>query len=337
MTVSVVIPNCNRADLLGRALRSIEQQRLPLGVELDVVVVDNGSADASRNVAVAHGAAVIALSRNRGVSRALNLGISAARGRWVALVNNDVRLASDWVSRLLGAAVERRAWFATGKVYDAARPELLDGAGDAVCRGGLAWRLGHGKPDSAALSRPRPTFFPSATASLFRREFFERVGGFDEDFFAYLEDVELGLRAAESRLAGTYEPRAEAWHEGSATAGRWSDAMVSWITRHQLLIVAKHYSETMLLRFGQPFVAAQLLWALLAISRGRGRAWVSGICSGLAAWPRKWPARHRARDAWLEAALVESEAEIAEMQRSCGWDTSWKWYFRLAWPRLGVA
>ena len=334
MTVSVVIPHRNRAALLEQALASLDRQELSPGVDLDVVVVDNGSMDESHEVAASHGARTVQLGRNLGVSRALNRGIEESRGEWVVLLNNDVRLAPDWLAKLLRAAAEHRSWFATGRVYDASRPDLLDGAGDAVCRGGVAWRLCHGRPDTSASDRGRPTFFPSATASLFRREFFARAGMFDEDFFAYLEDVEVGLRAASLGLAGVYEPQALAWHKGSATAGRWSDAVVGWMTRHQILILAKHYSQTMLLRFGQPVLVAQLLWALLAISRGRTRAWLSGLRSGLAESSRHWRAEGRSGEAALVAALLASESEIAEVQGACGWDNWWKWYFRLARPRL---
>ncbi len=334
MTVSVVIPHRNRAALLEQALASLDRQELSPGVDLDVVVVDNGSMDESHAVAASHGARTVQLGRNLGVSRALNRGIEESRGEWVVLLNNDVRLAPDWLAKLLRAAAEHRSWFATGRVYDASRPDLLDGAGDAVCRGGVAWRLCHGRPDTSASGRGRPTFFPSATASLFRREFFARAGMFDEDFFAYLEDVEVGLRAASLGLAGVYEPQALAWHKGSATAGRWSDAVVVWMTRHQILILAKHYSQTMLLRFGQPVLVAQLLWALLAISRGRTRAWLSGLRSGLAESSRYWRAEGRSGEAALVAALLASESEIAEVQGACGWDNWWKWYFRLARPRL---
>lgn len=332
MTVSVVIPQMNRADLLARVLRSLDAQRLPAGVDLDVIVADNGSQDASVEVARENRARTILLGTNRGVSHALNRGIEQSRGEWVVLLNNDVDLAPDWLATLLDAAVRADAWFATGKVYGAARRELLDGAGDAACRGGVAWRLGHGKLDSPAFSVPRPTFFPSATASLFRREFFARAGLFDESFFAYLEDVELGMRAAGLGLKGIYVPGAIAWHLGSETAGVWSDRTVAWITRHQLLILAKHYSEGMLLRFGLAVVVAQLLWAALSVSRGRSAAWLRGFGLGLADCRAHWRAAPRPGDRDLAAALRASEGEIARFQEAAGWDSYWKWYFRLARP-----
>ena len=338
MTVSVVIPQLNRADLLARALRSLHAQRLPPGVDLEVIVADNGSVDASVEVAGEHGARTILLGTNRGVSHALNRGIDLSRGEWVVLLNNDVDLAPDWLAILLDAASRADAWFATGKVFGRAQSHLLDGAGDAACRGGVAWRLGNGKPDVLAFSEPRDTFFPSATASLFRRAFFERAGLFDESFFAYLEDVELGMRAAGLGLRGIYVPDAVAWHLGSETGGQWSDRTVAWITRHQLLILAKHYSEAMLLRFGLAVVVAQLLWAALALSRGRFKAWLRGFRLGWRDCRERWRAAPRTGDRQLAAALLASEGEIARFQKAGGWDSFWKWYFRLAGrDRGGIA
>jgi len=329
MTVSVVIPHLDRADLLERVLDCLSAQRLPPEAGLEVIVVDNGSSDGSAEVAARHGVRSILLGSNQGVSKALNRGIEEARGEWIAVLNNDVDLAPDWLAVLLEAAQRTDAWFATGKVYDAGRPDVLDGAGDAVCRGGTAWRLGHGKRDGPEYSRPRATYFPSATAALFRREFFDCAGCFDESFFAYLEDVDLGMRAATLGLEGVYVPDALAWHRGSATAGRWSDSSVSWITRHQLLLIAKHYSEALLLQFALPVLTAQLLWAGLALSRGRYRAWLSGILLGLEDCRSHWRPSSRRGEQSLAAALRAGEGEIAALQRAGGWDTYWRWYFRL--------
>ena len=330
--VSAVIPNRDRSDLLAKALRSLSAQRLPPHVGLEAIVVDNGSRDGSAEMAAGLGARTILLGSNLGVSRAFNRGIEAAGGEWVALINNDVELAPDWLERLLARAESTGAWFATGKIFDASRREVLDGAGDAVCLGGTAWRLGHGKRDGPPFASPRATFFSAATASLFRRGFFDRAGMFDESFFAYLEDVDLGMRAASLGLAGVYEPAAVAWHAGSATGGRWSDRSVAWITRHQLLLLAKHYSEDMLLRNARPIAAAQALWAALALARGRPLAWLRGLVQGLGDCRACRPSTGGAPDGRLTAALRAGEAEIARLQRATGWDTYWRWYFRLAGP-----
>ena len=339
MTVSFVIPHSNRRELLESALDSIARLRRPAGVRVEVIVVDNGSRDGSADAAQARGARVLSFPARLGVSRALNVGIQAAEGEWIALLNNDVEPAEDWLERLLDAAQQTGAWFATGKTLNLARPEEIDGAGDAVCRGGAAWRLGSGRPDSPLFGRRRRTFFPSATAALFRREFFDRVGLFEEAFFAYLEDVDLGLRAGLAELPGLYVPEAAAYHRGSATVGGWSPAMVEWMTSHQLLLLAKHYPARLLWRYARPIVAAQLLWAALAISRGRGIAWLRGLGAALRRAPsiRGGSAALRASALRLPQVLAEAEGEIFRFQRDTGWDGFWKWYFLLAPPAQEAA
>ena len=323
MTVSVIVPNWNRCDLLERLLESLRGQVLPAGTEMEVLVVDNGSTDNSVQVSRASGVNVLCLSRNEGVSRALNRGIQASTGEYVVLLNNDVELTPNWVAELLTAMSDPHIWFATGKMLQHHNHEQVDGAGDAVCRGGTSWRLGHGKADGVAFTEPRPTYFPSATATLIRREFFDRIGLLDETFFAYLEDVDLGFRAAIEDLPGRYVPEAIGYHRGSDTAEAWSPRMVEWLTCHQLLLLSKFYSGKRLLRFGWSILVAQLLWALLALSRGRAVGWARGFGQGVARWRRtrqgSQALRQQARR--LRFVLEATEAEIHRVQSATGWDT----------------
>ncbi len=313
----------------------LARMRTPVGCELEIIVVDNGSTDGSAESAEKAGARVIRLSHNVGVSAALNAGIRASRGELIALLNNDVEPEPDWLERLAAALkASPDAWFAAGKTLSLRDRSRIDGAGDAMCRGGTSWRLGHGRADGPVFDRPRRTYFPSATATLFRREFFERVGLFEESFFAYLEDVDLGLRAGLEDLSGLYVPQAQAAHWGSETAGRWSEAMVRWITCHQVLLLAKFYPAGLLLRFARPILAAQLLWAALAISGGRTAAWWSGLREGVrrARAMRRASAGLRGRGERLADVLRAAEGEIVHVQRATGWDRYWKWYCVLAWP-----
>jgi GT2 family glycosyltransferase len=297
-----------------------------------VIVVDNGSTDNSVAMARQSGAVVLCLGQNHGVSRALNQGIRASRGEWIALVNNDVELDPDWLACLCGALRDGPAGFATGKVLSHGDRQRVDGAGDAVCRGGTAWRLGHGKLDGPVFNRRRPTSFPSATAGLFRREFFERVGLFEEGFFAYLEDVDLGFRAALAGCEGIYVPEAIAYHRGSETTGIWNAKVVEWMTCHQLLLLAKFYPAALLWRCRRSILAAQFLWALLAMTRGRGLAWALGFARGVGRFARFRRISRSLREGTrpLDTMLHAAEGEIAQVQQETGWDTYWKWYFRLA-------
>ncbi len=332
MTVSVIIPNWNRRYLLERLLASLREQILPAGIQMEVLVVDNGSTDSSVQVARQSGVNVLCLARNEGVSRALNRGIQASAGEYVVLLNNDVELTPNWLSELLSTMSDPQVWFATGKMLQHDNRGQVDGAGDAVCRGGTSWRLGHGKADGAAFTESRSTYFPSATATLIRRAFFDRVGLLDESLFAYLEDVDLGFRAAIEDLPGRYVPEAVAYHRGSDTAGAWSPRMVEWLTCHQLLLLGKFYPGRLLLRFAWPILVAQLLWALLALSRGRAVGWARGFVRGVARWrgTRRGSQALRKQPQRLGAVLESTEAEILRVQRATGWDTYWKWYFRLA-------
>jgi len=293
--------------------------------------VDNGSTDDSVRLAESLGAKVISLPRNEGVSHALNRGIESARGEYVAIVNNDVELSPNWLERLVVALEAGEAWFATGKILNFYTRERIDGAGDAVCRGGTAWRLGHGKEDGPAFAQARPTYFPSATATVFRRTFFEKVGLYEESFFAYLEDIDLGLRSAITDMPGRYVPEAVAYHVSGETTGRWSTQMVEWLTCHQLLLLAKFYPASLLARFSWQILVAQILWAMLAISRGRALGWMRGFSRGL--WQfvalRRGSRPLRGSASRLAAVLRSNEREIGRVQQQTEWDTYWRWYFRL--------
>lgn len=327
--ISFIIPNWNRGDLLKSALASIRAQVLP---PAEILVVDNGSTDESEQIARQAGAHVLRLGENHGFSYAVNRGIEAARGELLALANNDVEFAPDWTEKLSQRLQQSGRWFAIGKLLDFARRDRIDGAGDAVCLGGAAWRLGHGRADSSLFDTPRCTFFPSATAVLARRELFERAGKLDEAFFAYLEDVDLGLRAALLGLEGIYVPEAVAYHHGSSTIGAWSGRMVELLTRNQIFLLAKFYPPGLLWRFRRHILAAQVLWGAMAIRRGRPFAYLRGALAGAvqAAAIRRSSASCRNDGKRLADVLLRSEGELVRVQRATGWDGYWQWYFRLA-------
>jgi GT2 family glycosyltransferase len=292
---------------------------------LRVIVVDNGSCDDSVIVAKQAGAEVIELQKNTGFSHAVNLGIQAARTKWITILNNDVSLQPNWLQTLVEKAEASNAWFATGKLLDAASHERIDGAFDAICRGGCAWRCGHGRADSPVWNHPREIRFAAFTAAIFRAELFQRVGFLDEEFESYLEDIEFGIRCAVAGLTGIYVPEALAYHAGSATLGRWHPATVRQIARNQLLLVAKHYPRDWVLCYGWPVFVAQALWGLVALRHGAGFAYLKGKLEGLRRFRK---ARGQSPAAF--AAIVESsENEILEIQRLTGFDLYWRLYFAL--------
>jgi GT2 family glycosyltransferase len=321
--IAIVIPTWNRSALLARALENLTQQTYPIH---SVIVVDNGSTDDSAAVATRAGARVIPLVANAGFAAAVNRGIREAAGtEWVFVLNNDVTLEPDWLARVMAKLDDGKAWFATGKLLDAQARDRIDGAFDAVCRGGCAWRCGHGRLDSPLWNQPRTIQLAPFTAAVFRAGVFDRVGLLDERFESYLEDVDFGLRCAAVGLSGLYVPEAVAYHEGSATLGRWHPDTVRKIARNQLLLVAKHYPQKWILRYGWPVFVAQALWGIVALRHGAPLSYLSGKVEGL----RQFREARGEPCASFPVILEKSESQIREIQQLTGFDLYWRIYFAL--------
>ena len=321
MQVTAVIPNWNGS---GRLERIMEDLRMQTEAVAETIVVDNGSTDGSADRAERAGARVIRFPVNRGFTTAVNRGVSDSRTELIAILNNDVQLTAEWLSRLAEVMRNFDTPFATGKLLTLARPQILDGSFDAICRGGCSWRCGQGRSDGPIWSEPREISFPPFTALLIRRDFFLSMGGLDERLGSYLEDVDFGLRCASKGYTGRYVPDAIAYHEGSSTLGRWSPTTVRQIARNQVLLIAKHYPTSLLIRFGWPIAIAHLLWGLVALKHGAGFAWVLGKVDGL----RLFAFFRRAGEG-IAPVLGSSEREIKDLQQRTGWDWYWRLYFAL--------
>jgi GT2 family glycosyltransferase len=327
--VTIVIPTWNKAGLLAQALQSLRIQTHPID---RVIVVDNGSSDDSASVAARAGAHVISLAANAGFAAAVNRGLQEAAGaEWIGVLNNDVSLAPDWLAQIMAKVEPGNSWFATGKLLDANERERIDGSFDAVCRGGCPWRCGHGRLDSPFWNQPRTIQLAPFTAAVFRAGLFQRVGLLDEKFESYLEDVDFGLRCAAVGLSGVYVPEAVAYHQGSATLGRWHPDTVRKIARNQLLLVAKHYPPNWVLRYGWPVFIAQTLWGFVALRHGALVSYLVGKVQGLRQF-REARGEHRARfpaTGNFPAILDQSEQQIREFQQQTGFDLYWRLYFAL--------
>jgi GT2 family glycosyltransferase len=331
MSISAIVPVWNGRELLERLLATLEAQTRRAD---EVIVVDNGSTDGAPEMAAGRGARVIRMGRNAGFAAAVNRGIRESRGEWIAVLNSDVELAPEYFEVLAA----RDAWFATGKILVAEGPlgplpngrgsGTIDGTFDLLCRGGCAWRVGSGRADGPLFSTARPIYSPPWTAVLFRGEVFRRAGYLEESFESYLEDVDFGLRCAALGLQGVYEPRAVAWHRGSATLGRWHRKTVRLIARNQVLLLARHYPRKLVFRCWWHILAGQLLWGAVALRHGGGLAWLRGKWQGL----RSYSTARRDTgpfDPEVLERLRENEREIREFQAAAGFDLYWRLYFLL--------
>jgi GT2 family glycosyltransferase len=321
MKVAAVVPHWNRRDLLQTLLANLGEQTRPFD---EIIVVDNGSADDSVAVAERAGAKVVRLERNLGFAPAVNRGIEAAQADWIAILNNDVTLAPDWLEQLLAAAQSESAWFATGKTLSDNDRNRIDGTFDEISLGACACRCGSGKPDGPFWNQPRRIRMAPMTAALFQRGLFEEIGSLDEGFESYLEDVDFGIRCAIHERWGVYVPIAIAYHQGSSTWGQWNKYSVRLIARNQLLLTAKHFGG--LSRW--PIVAGQLLWGLVALCHGCAGAYLQGKMAGMRD-ARNIPSQKLASGNSVEAFFRESERTILEIQRQTGFDRYWRAYFWL--------
>jgi GT2 family glycosyltransferase len=318
--VTVIVPVWNRRDLLERFLGGLRAQTQP---PAEVLVVDDGSADGSPELAARMGARTVRMGAHGGFAKAVNRGIGESRTPLVAIVNNDVTLAQDWLARLT-EALAPDVWFATGRILQAAAPDRIDGTYDLLCRGGTACRVGHGCLDGPAFREGRRIWSAPMTAAVFRAELFAKAGLLDERFESYLEDVDFGVRCALLGCAGRYVPEAVAWHQGSATLGHWHPDTVRRISRNQVLLAAKYYSGRMLARNAWHILTAQTLWGLVAMRHGRGLAWILGKTEALRRWREFRDNSGRPVADALGSVLAEGEMEIRREQ-----DLYWRLYFLL--------
>jgi GT2 family glycosyltransferase len=320
LTVAAVIPHWNRRDLLEPLFSSLRAQTHPFD---EIILVDNGSTDGSAELAERH-ATILRLEENLGFAAAVNRGIASTHADWIAILNNDVTLAPDWLEQL----IKTDAPFVTGKILNAADHSLIDGTFDEISRGACAWRCGSGQPDSPTWNVPRPMQFAPMTAAIFRRSLLQEIGPLDENFGSYLEDVDFGIRCALAGFEGRYIPTAIAYHRGSATRGTWNNDTVKQISRNQILLAVKHFN-------GEPrwpIVVGQMLWGLVALRHLRGFSYLRGKISGWKTARALYRNNRNATKHRISTVATISEREIFLLQQQTGFEWYWRVYFWLS-PR----
>lgn len=260
---SLVIPTHEGStDWLTACLSSVVAQKDPTVLEL-LVVLDGPAPRAEKIVReVAPAARVLPLKRKRGFAGAAGEGLRTARGGLVGVLNDDARLDTGWVGAMLAAAEENpNAGSFASRVLREDQPGTIDSAGHGLTRWGEAFAIGAGATDGAAFDTPREVFGAPATAAVFRRELLLDVGGLDPTMEAYLEDVDLSLRAQVLGFPCVYVPTARAWHRGSASYG-WGasgSGRAEWLlARNRIHLLCKSMPRGSLLAAG-PAVVLSIL------------------------------------------------------------------------------
>jgi GT2 family glycosyltransferase len=266
--VSVVIPTWNGREYLDVVLPSLRAQTHG---DFQVVVVDNGSADGTaEHVRAAYPEVrVVELGSNQGFAAAVNRGIAAADGEHVAVVNNDLELDPRWLQCMVAALRDHpEAGSATGKMLFYDRRHVIDGAGDFTSWYAVSAPRGRGEADRGQYDQPEAVFSACGGAALYRRAALDAVGLFDEDFFAYAEDVDWGFRAQLAGWTCRYQPEAVAFHMGGATSARVPNLSRYLFFRNTLSMVAKNWPAPALARNAHRLVLF-FLKSVMASIRGR--------------------------------------------------------------------
>lgn len=289
--VTVLIVNWNSGELLSECLKYLMQQTVK---PEQIIVLDNASSDGSIETVMSF--ENVSLKRsdtNLGFAAGNNRIIAECDSEFVALLNPDAFPEPDWLENLLKAASIHPEVAAFGsRQLDQSNPEYLDGIGDNYHMSGLVWRQQHGLKQQSADLEQREIFSPCAAAALYRRQAVMDVGGFDEGYFCYIEDVDLGFRL---RLAGQfamYVPDAVVHHVGSAsTGGQHSDFAVYHGHRNLVWTYIKNMPGVLFWMLLPLHMLMNFLIIILFVLRGQGKVILRSKWDALKGIPNTWRKR----------------------------------------------
>jgi GT2 family glycosyltransferase len=283
---SVIVPTLNGAHLLPDCLDSVLRQSY---ASLEVIVADGASTDSTVELMRERYPRVrlLRLSVNRGFAGNVNAGLRAARGEVLCLLNNDARADVQWVEASVEAleqnpgvgSVASKVLFADGRT--------INSAGDLFCRDGAARQRGNGEPDGPCWDASGLVFGAMGGAAAYRRALLADIGLLDEQFFMYLEDVDLAFRAQLRGWGCLYEPRARVLHQGGASGGGKLESFYNG--RNLIRLLAKDLPTSLVARMRPAilrFQAHRARAALLAWRGSAARATLLGQLEGLAGLPR---------------------------------------------------
>ena len=239
---SVIILNWNGRHLLEECLSSIRSQTFR---DFETIVVDNGSTDGSVDWVKERwtdSVSTVALPSNLGFAGGNNAGIRVARGRYMILLNNDTAVDPGWLAAM-DAAVRRRpdAGMLTPKILNYYRRDEIDNTGHLIYPDGLARGRDRMEKDDGRFDEEGETLWPSGCAGVYKKDMLDEIGLLDESFFAYGEDVDLGLRARWTGWTCFYIPTAVVYHKYSITTGAYSPQKAFLVERNRIWILFKNF------------------------------------------------------------------------------------------------
>ena len=279
MDVTVVIPNYNGMKYIDACLKSLYEGTLVP----KVIVVDNGSADGSAEFVEKKYPAcrLIRFKENKGFCMAVNEGIRAADTEYVILLNNDTEVDKDFARNLRNAITGRKKAFSVGaKMLSLQKMDIIDDAGDLYCALGWAFALGKGR-SKENYNKPAEIFAACAGAAIYKKSVFDVIGYFDDNHFAYLEDIDIGYRAKISGFHNYYAPDALVYHAGSAVSGsRYNEFKVKLASRNSIYLIYKNMPFLQILLNLVFLFSGIAVKALFFMKKGMGKVYLNGIAEG---------------------------------------------------------
>lgn len=278
--VTIIIPNYNGKEYLLKCLNSVfERTEIPV----DVIVVDNHSQDGSVECAKKEYPQIlyVFLDKNYGFSKAVNEGIRRATTPYVILLNNDIQIKRGFVEALLQRIKSDSTIFSVeAKMLQYHNKDKIDSAGTFYNVFGWARARGKDKPSEEYGVACR-TFATCAGAAIYRREVFGETGLFDETYFAYLEDIDMGYRAKIHGYQNVYEPKAQVYHVGSAASGsRYNEFKVQISARNNIYLIHKNMPWFQIV-INSPFLVMGFgIKMFFFIRKGFGIHYIQGLRDG---------------------------------------------------------
>ncbi len=320
----MIIVYWKNAETIAECLAALAEQSCS---DFEVIIIDNGSADGGLDRVLPSfcrlNLRLERLPENRGFAAANNRGAQLAQGRWLALLNADAFPAREWLAALLEAARRHPEFAFFGSRLVQARDHCrLDGTGDVYHISGLAWRRDYDAPVDRAQTEEE-VFSPCGAAALYLRDAFLSVGGFDQDFFSYHEDVDLGFRL---RLQGgrcLYVPKAVVYHVGSASYGKKSDFVIYHGHRNLVWTFVQDMPAALFWRYLPAHLLATLIPLVYYSLRGHATA----------IWRAKLDALRGLPQAWRKRRQTQHLLRVEPSELSGVMEHSWRKFLHSSWQR----
>ena len=282
MGVSVVIPNYNGEKYIKKCLDSLLNQSLEPD---EIIIVDNKSTDGSLeliNSEFRDNVYIISLEKNTGFSVAVNEGIRASNSEFVALLNNDTELDKDWLKELYAVIQKDSSIFSCcSKMIRYDNRNIIDDAGDEYSILGWSFKRGDGRTIDK-YNKTEEVFSSCAGAAIYRKSIINKIGYFDEKFFAYLEDMDISYRARSFGYKNYYAHKAKVYHIGSATSGsRHNSFKVRLAARNNIFLIYKNMPIIQLIINSLFILLGMLIKAIYFTLKGLGKSNILGIKDGI--------------------------------------------------------